>query len=42
MTTDMTHRIKARLDITIGLKPQKPGEYLVLDADYNVFIAHRK
>ena len=39
MKINYGHRIKARLDITIGLEPRKPGKYLVLDADYNVFIA---
>lgn len=39
MKTDMTHRIKARLDITIGLDPKTPGKYIVLDADYNIFVA---
>ena len=39
MKINYGHRIKARLDITVGLEPREPGEYLVLDADYNVFIA---
>ena len=39
MKIDMTHRIKARLDITIGLEPKKPGKYIVMDADYNLFVA---
>lgn len=39
MKTDMTHRIKARLDITVGLNPISPGKYIVLDADYNIFVA---
>ena len=40
MKISRTHRITARLDFTSGLDPRIPGnQYLVLDADYNVFIA---
>ena len=39
MQTDMTHKIKARLNITVGQDPKKPGKYFVLNADYNIFVA---
>ena len=39
MKINYGHRITARLDFNVGLEPREPGEYLVLDADYNVFIA---
>ena len=39
MTTDMTHRIKARLDITVSQNPKTPGKYIVLDANYNISVA---
>lgn len=39
MEIDMTHRIKARLNITVSQDPKTPGKYIVLDADYNIFVA---
>lgn len=39
MTTDMTHRIKARLNFTVAQEPNTPGKYFVLNADYNILIA---
>jgi len=39
MKTDMTHRIKARLDITVDQDPKNLGKYIVLDANYNISVA---
>ena len=38
MKINVNYRIKAILDITVGLFPKSPGKYIVLDADYNIFI----